>query len=129
MKMNDLIIILLILCNFCCDKLVDHGYFIKVQNNSNDTVWCYSSYNYPDTSIAENKPLLQMISPNVYTKLESKEKWEEVLPKDTISIFILSKDTIDKYSWDIIKSDYNILKRYDLSIKDLEKNSWTVTYP
>lgn len=127
--MNNLIITLLIFSSVSCDKLVDHAYIIEIDNNSNDTVWCYASYYYPDTSLAVNKPLLQMVTPKSYTKLASKKEWKDVLPKDTILIYILNKDTVDKYSWDKIRSDYNILKRYDLSIKDLEKQSWTVIYP
>lgn len=131
MKMNILIILLIAFCGASCEKLVDHGYIIKIQNNSNDTVQFYESYSYPDTLIDITKPRLKMVYPSKYTSLESKKDWDEVLvsPKDTISIFILSKDTVDKYNWDIIRRDYNILKRYDLSFDDLEKRSWTITYP
>lgn len=129
MKMNILFVLTIILCSASCEKLVDHGYYLKVQNNTNDTVWCYSSYNYPDTSLAESKPLLQMIRPESHTKLESKEKWGDVLPKDTIIVFILSKDTVDANSWEEIRNEYNILNRYDLSISDLESQNWTITYP
>lgn len=119
------------LCGASCEKLVDHAYIIKIQNNSNDTIQFYESYNYPDTTIDVTKPRLKMVYPSKYSSLESKKDWDEVLvsPKDTISIFILSKDTVNKYSWDKIRSDYNILKRYDLSLDDLEKRSWTITYP
>ncbi len=129
MKMNILIIMSIILCSASCEKIVDHAYYIKVQNSTNDTVLCYDSYSYPDTLISFDKPLLQTVTPQSYTKLISKKEWKEVLPKDTISIYILSKDTVNKYSWDKIRSDYNILKRYDLSLDDLEKQNWTVTYP
>jgi hypothetical protein len=131
MKMNILVVLSIIFCSASCEKLVDHAYIIKIQNNSNDTVQFYESYNYPDTLIDVTKPRLKMVYPSKYSSLESKKDWDEVLvsPKDTISIFILSKDTVDKYSWDKIRSDYNVLKRYDLSLDDLEKRSWTITYP
>ena len=76
-----------------------------------------------------HKPLLQMVTPKSYTKLASKKEWKDVLPKDTILIYILNKDTVDTYSWDVIRNNNKILKRYNLSIKDLEKQSWKVTYP
>lgn len=132
MKMNILVILsMMLFCSASCEKLFDHAYIIKIQNNSKDTVQFYESYNYPDTSIVQNKPILTRVYPKDYSHLESKKDWDEVLvsPKDTISIFILSKDTVDKYSWEKIRSDYNVLKRYDLSLDDLEKRSWTVTYP
>lgn len=129
MKMNILSVILLVLCNVGCDKLADHVYSIKIQNNTTDTIQFYASYVYPDTTIINEKPRLKMAYPSKYSYLDSKEKWEDILPSDTISIYILSKDTVDKYSWDLIRSGNRILKRYDLSVKDLEKQNWIVTYP
>lgn len=129
MKMNILIVLSLILCCASCEKLVDHVYSIKIQNNSKDTVQFYESYNYPDTSIDVTKPRLKMAYPMKYSFLDSKKEWKDVLPKDTILIYILSKDTVDTYSWNVIRSKNKILKRYSLSIQDLEKQSWIVTYP
>lgn len=131
MKMNILIILSIILCGASCEKLVDHAYIIKIQNNSKDTIQFYESYNFPDTVMDIIKPRLKMVYSSKYSSLESKKDWDEVLvpPKDTISIFILSKDTVDRYSWDKIRNDYNILKRYDLSLQDLEQMNWTIEYP
>lgn len=131
MKMNILFVLLVVLCSASCEKLVDHVYSIKIQNNTNDTLLFFESYNYPDTSIAQDKPILKRIYPKNYNYLDSKDDWDEVLaaPKDTLSIFILSKDTVDKYNWERIRSDYNILKRYDLSLNDLKRMNWTITYP
>ena len=131
MKMIILIALSIILCSSGCESLVDHVYSIKIQNNSKDTVQFYESYNYPDTTIDVTKPRLKMVYPLKYSYLDSKKDWDEVLvsPKDTISIFILSKDMVDKYDWAKIRSDYNILKRYDLSLDDLKRQSWKATYP
>ncbi len=129
MKTNIVFLLFLILCGYSCEKVVDHVYSIKIQNNTTDTIQFYASYVYPDTTIMIEKPRLKMAYPSKYSYLDSKEKWEDILPSDTISIYILSKDTVDKYSWDLIRSGKRILKRYDLSVKDLEKQNWTVTYP
>ncbi len=131
MKINILVLVSIFLYAASCEKLVDHVYSIKIKNNSNDTVQFYESYSFPDTSIDVTKPRLKMVYPSRYSFLDSKKDWDEVLvpPNDTISIFILSKDTVDSYSWDKIRSDYNVLKRYDLSLDDLEKQNWTVAYP
>lgn len=129
--MKIVIILLIALMGASCKDLVDHVYSIRIQNNSKDTVQFYESYYYPDTLIDGTKPRLLMVYPSNYSYLDSKKDWDELLvsPKDTISIFILNKQTVDKYGWDRIRSDYNILKRYDLSLDDLDKLSWTVTYP
>lgn len=127
--MKILFIVLLVLCNVGCDKLISGVYYIKVQNNTTDTIQFYASYIYPDTAISDKKPSLTMAYPSKYSYWDSKEKWEDIVSSDTISMFIFSKDTVDKYSWDLIRSGNKIMKRYDLSIKDLEKQNWTITYP
>ena len=129
--MNILVVLSIILCSASCENLVDHVYSIKIQNNTNDTLLFYESYNYPNTSIAQNKPILIRVYPKDYSHLDSNKDWDKVLvpPKDTISIFILSKDTVDRYSWDKIRIGYNVLKRYDLSLDDLEMLSWSIYYP
>ena len=53
------------------------------------------------------------------TNIDS-DNWEEeieFLPKDTLSIFIFSTDTLNKYSWEEVRRDYKILRRYDLRFK------------
>jgi len=126
--MNLLYIFSIILLSFGCEKPVDKVYSIRIENKSNDTIQFYASYVYPDTSIVSKKPRLDMAYPNDYSHIDSKKKWEDVLPNNIISIFILSKDTVDTYNWENIRSDYNILRRYDLSIEQLESMNWTVTY-
>jgi len=37
-------------------------------------------------------------------------------------------NTLETTSWDTIKLNYKVLKRYDLSFQDLEKMNWTITY-
>lgn len=108
---------------------VDHVYSIKIQNNSNDTIQFYASYNYPDTLVSKTKPSLTMAYPTSFSYLDSERKWKDVLPKDTILIYILNKDTVDFYSWNIIMSKNNIQKRFTLSVNDLESLKSTVTYP
>lgn len=128
MKMNLLYVFTIILLNFGCEKPVDKVYSIRIENSSNDTIQFYASFVYPDTIIVNEKPRLKLAYPNKYGHIDSEEKWEDVLPNKIISIFILSKDTVDTYSWAEIRNDYNILKRYDLSIDDLEKQNWTIVY-
>ena len=126
--MSNLVIILFVFCIASCERLVDHGIFFKVQNNSSDTIRCFASYSYPDTTLPVNKPSLQMVKPQGYTKIGDKEL-EDVSTKDTILVFIFSEEIVDKYSWDVIKSQYKILKRYNLTTADLKTQNGTVTYP
>lgn len=126
------IIITVTLCLNSCDEpwwFADRVYSLKVENTSIDTIMVYPSFTYPDTSLVNQKPRLQTVRPNGSTFIDSKKKWEDILPMDTLSIFALSKETIDTYRWEEIRSDYKILKRYDLSIEDMKNNSWTIRFP
>ncbi len=64
---------------------------------------------------------------------ETSGKWESIfedfLPVDTLSVFLFHSDTISSVSWERIREEYIILKRYDLSFSDLEEMNWTITYP
>ena len=51
------------------------------------------------------------------------------LPKDTLSVFIISCDTLNKYGYDVVAKENKILVRYDLSIPDLERMGYNIPYP
>jgi hypothetical protein len=104
---------------------------IVIQNNTDAHICYYEDYIYPDTLLIQNKPRLVMVSPQDYDFLESQKKWEKVLvpPQDTISIFFIRESVVNTYDWNEISIDYKILKRYDLSLFDLQSLNWTVTYP
>lgn len=134
MKKLAIPIIFLAACSGTCKKnpFVEKVYSIKVKNNSSQWINFFDSRIYPDTVLPEVKPNYGATRPNNFAYLDSKIDWPNVfskLPKDTLSIFILSSDTISTYKWPFIRSQYKILKRYDLSLQDLENNNFTVTYP
>jgi len=128
MRIKLIGLLFLLISIVSCEPLVDHAYFIEVQNSSNASIRCFASFNYPDTALSVDKPLLQLITPHSCTKIESKDSWDKVLPKDTIEIFFLSEDTLLKYNWNSIKDQYKILKRLDLSLKDIQRLNNIVTY-
>jgi hypothetical protein len=43
--------------------------------------------------------------------------------------FIFDKQTVVEQPWDTIVENNLVLKRYDLSLQDLESMNWTITYP
>lgn len=55
--------------------------------------------------------------------------YEKDFPSDTMHFFILSSDTLDKYGWEQVQGDYNILVRYDLSLQDLYTLNFRIVYP
>lgn len=134
MKYSLLILITLM---SSCEVKMDNFELITLRNDSQSTInFHVASENspvvYPDTLLPVNIGDISL--PNITGTVfwGDSQKWEEridLLPSDTLSIYFFHPDTLSTYSWDQIRSDYNILKRYDLSIEDLESLNFKVTYP
>ena len=139
-----LIIVLASFILICsCRHGLDPYYGLCVYNNSDNEIYAYlaegGAYatSYPDTMLPEKSPgikssLLPIVPLGSKWCFGSTIRWNKIiqqLPHDTLSIFILDADTVSKYSWETIRNNNKILKRYDLSISDLEKTGYRVYYP
>lgn len=124
----------------CPDWSMDKRYPLYIFNNSERGIGFYLALGgnngtyYPDTILPKSNQNLisKKINPSSTYYCASGYPWDEVindLTSDTMSIFIFHSDTLDKYSWDEVREGYKILQRYDLSLKDLQKLDWSVTYP
>ncbi|WBX72963.1 hypothetical protein PG913_08640 [Tenacibaculum pacificus] len=115
----------------------DTFYGLSIRNNSDipisfylNTIYKTKNFQYPDTLI-NNSDITRNIGLSTAT-VNSSKSWREIvsdLPKDTLSIFIFDKDIIKKEDWEKVRKDYLILKRYDLSIEDLELLNYKIPYP
>jgi hypothetical protein len=119
-----------------CFKDKEEDTKIRVMNNSNDTIYMSFTTEFPDTLFIHmsnplNNPQFSLIRPSSmqdkFYNSPSKGIFSDKI--DTLSVFIFSKYVLMNYQWDIVKSKYMILKRYDLGLNDLEKLNWIVTYP
>jgi hypothetical protein len=132
------IFIIGLLASKCENPIAERRYSIKFTNNSNINI-CpyfekpYSKYLYPDTiSIAKNKPYLIEIKKGNYFYYDFGAKYEQVyeyVESDTLSFYVFNSDTLVNYPWDIIRSNYMILQRYDLSLNDLQNRNFEIEYP
>jgi hypothetical protein len=128
------LIVIILICTRCP---MDHFYSILIRNNSSDTICPYfaeieGNPQYPDTALPSARPSLVKIAPHRVFSYYSREPWEENIDNlvaDTLSIFILDAKVYQDSSWSVIRENYLILKRYDLSAYDLESLDWKLTYP
>ncbi|MCC8145528.1 MAG: hypothetical protein LIO93_03620 [Bacteroidales bacterium] len=126
-----------------CPDIYDRDTQIYFENKSDVSIFIHypligmQGGIYPDTTLSFNYSGYS-IKPNAYVyggiSNTTIENWILSFPKDTVSIFIFDKDTLDKYSWKTIQQHYKILKRYDLSLDDFNKLSDKngvpiITYP
>lgn len=129
----------IILTSASCDKMLlgERFYFIKVSNSSTKPIYFYDASiqmetQYPDTALPKVRPSLVKIKSLESFRIDSRTKWEDniqKLPRDTLSIFIIDSEEYENKSWNEVKNNYLILKRYDLSLENLKALNWTVTYP
>lgn len=135
------IIFYIILCTQSCEKIaMDRDFPLYFQNNANHSVKGYLNDDeyymalYPDTVISDFEERLGMIESNEKARIAGgSATWESIyevsVPNDTISIFIFHPDTLALYDWEIIRTGYKALRRYDLSLQDLNQLNFIVPYP
>jgi hypothetical protein len=129
---------LITVCSTCIKLAMDYSYEIKLLNKSGHSIGYYFAADgkygtyYPDSLPETNNYIIYDITKVLRPGYESHLDWEKffkTLPKDTLSVYIFHTDTLNKYSWEEVRDGYKILKRYDLSLGDLKKSNFTVTYP
>lgn len=113
-------------------SLVERTYGIWVQNNSNSIISYLVGYSYPDTIIPDQYNNLVGVKAMDKGDYQSKKDWDAVFAEKNaskISFFFFSPDTIAKYGWNTVRSNYKVLKRADFTLQELKNGSYTVSFP
>ena len=110
-------------------------------NNTADKLYVAPSGNYPDTISFAGMPN-PILDPN-FSKVEANESnsqalwkrdcleylFEDLIPSDTLMVYVFDADVLETTPWETVISDNLILKRYDLTLEDLQNSDWTISYP
>jgi hypothetical protein len=131
-------IALLIICSQC-EHAMDYAYEIDLVNNSGHPIGYYFAVGgkygtfYPDSLPEANDYIIyditKVLQPGFEQHYKSWEKFFHELPYDTLSVFIFHTDTLNKYTWEEVRDGYKILRRYDLSLEDIDEMDYTIIYP
>lgn len=115
---------------------MDYRYPVEIYNNSSQDIICNICTGYPEESLFPDTTLSEFFEYKVYAKksrsIGSSVKWSdkyEYLQTDTLCMFLLSADTLEKYGWEKVSKEYMILQRYDLSLEDLRLHDYKFYYP
>lgn len=126
------------ICSQCEKNYTGKSYVINIVNKSGHNIGYYFATGgeygtyYPDSLPESNEYIVYDMNKVLHPGYESHLNWEsffQELPYDTLSVFIFHTDTLNKYSWNEVRERYLILKRYDMSLDDLNQNNFTITYP
>lgn len=120
-----------------CEKMVENFYGISFSNKSSSTVR-YTFVKpgggklYPDTLLPDTKPRGINVPSNEVEATYLKVKYEDffnAIPSDTMSFFVFDDSIFQNTDWTIIKEQYKVLRRYDMSLQDLKSLNFRVAYP
>jgi hypothetical protein len=112
-----------------------YDFRLKVVNNSNKSIYADYYQSYPDTTLAANSKFGNFdkkVNPNGTITLGRGGTWERAFKEDIqqkILVFIFDASIVENTPWDTIRSKYLVLKRYDLTLKDLDSLNFKAAYP
>lgn len=126
-------IFLILVTFFCGCYLKEKYYTITISNHFNSKVYFNMQYNFPDTLIMFQHDPGLIAHENSKGELSSKHDFikeiDKKSPGNKISIFLYSVDTLDKYGFENIKTNYRILRRYDLTSDELKSKNFEINFP
>lgn len=146
--MNILLLFSFISFSSCGDKVPKYcegGWDtrLKIVNNSANGIYVMHSAAYPDTNsysslnnYSISKFSVGYVNANSNNIQRERCTWDNYFTKnvksDTLMIFIiLDEGQGGSLHLDLekLKERHTVLKRYSLTMQDLEKQNWTITYP
>ena len=108
---------------------------IYLKNNSEINIGFYVSNIYPDTILDAKKPDMTMVEPGKerYIQLnmmvDTPLNWKKSFPRDTVTVFVLDYEITEQLSWNTVRDNYMILKRYEMDVVELRNMEYKITYP
>lgn len=128
------------ICHSCGEEEECHE-TITFINQSETELYVTSSTEYPDTMnfAFQPNPTLDSINKKVQSlEINDHVLWgrgclelvfKDRIASDTLMIYVFDSQVLESMPWDTVISQHLILKRYDLSLDDLGRLDWTITYP
>lgn len=121
-----------------CAPICETDLYFKIYNDSMDTIAYIRDIRsfIPERpamfdSLPEEKTDLQVIKPNdyFYDYIVLPKKHFYRFPDGKTKMYILSLDTLNKYTWEEIRASSNYMKRYELNADDIIKLRCEIRFP
>jgi len=133
MKERRVIIIYLLLSILLTACPMDREHGVGVKNNSNQIIVIAARYILPDTLLPEDPKQLVTININerrfIFGSTIGDTDLERLHRGERLTLFILSKDSVNSHSWKYIRENNVILKRYEFNMEELNNMGGTIIYP
>ena len=125
-----LIVILMLMITSCMRDRVDNR-SLSIINNSNETIYWIRLYNDKFEKPENWDHDIILPTSNTYL-IQPKPSWDDLIKSiedGKLRIYIVNKDSVDKYGWDNVYKKNIFSKRYLIDMQYLEDNKWTIVYP
>lgn len=107
---------------------MDRRYSLLLKNNSDSPI-IYLITENPDTSLIDSISLKPVIQSGKSVDLWARSVEISKVIEDSLLIYLFHIDTLKNNTWSDVRDGYKILKRYDLSLEDLEYLDYKLSYP
>jgi hypothetical protein len=139
-KLSIFVCLILSSCNSCKLPGYDDYLWHAIKNNSSEKIKYTIDFRVKgDTSIAKypfDYDTFRGINTygliKEYDENRRNDRLRKILtesPDKVYMVFIFSYDSLSKLPWAKIRDNYMVLKRYDLTLKELDSMNWTINYP
>jgi len=121
------------------ENTADCHQVLTFENTTNKHIYVSSSFKYPNTEAFKYHPD-PLLSP-VDSKIEALEENTHILSGRTcyevslenaessiIMVYVFDGTTLETSTWQTVKDNNLVLKRYDLTLEDLEGMNWEIIY-
>ena len=112
---------------------MDRQYSIRLKNNSNLTIYACAAYILLDTLLPISKLQLVLIDLNKIGNIHGYQVNDDTFKRlekgERLTLFVLSKDSVDVHSWEYLRENNIILKRYEFNMEELNNMGGSINYP
>jgi hypothetical protein len=121
----------------CIKETADCHYTIYLNNQTDKQLYAVCSYDYPDTSINFQNPMLwgnALVGANARNLIYStgdrclEPQIENYTKTGIISIFLFDAAEVQA-DWAQVRQQYKVLKRFDYSVDELRNTNFSIDYP
>jgi hypothetical protein len=133
-----LLISVLLICAGCPDQDFGSNREFTIKNKTDTRLVSILAFRIvADTLLPSSNPYptseqLELNTIDSQTSMTFIDAFEETFEQQrnkVLILFLLSRDTIEQVPWERIVDENLVLRRYDLTLADLEAMDWKVEYP
>ena len=120
-------------CKWLEEIITEYGVFIK--NTSDKTIGVWGTYKQSNALLPQNKPFIKDVArtssqfTHDFIMSERRDWLKDLSDRDTIRIFIFDREIVRNTDWSIIRDQYLVQQRYDITAAELMAIGWNFAYP